>query len=92
MHHYTGCTGLSAQDLYHNLIRLDMEDFKTMETAALLHMLAKQTTVYESMLADGAVDANFLGCQSTIIMLQSEIISRIAVSWSAPQDALLPIS
>lgn len=55
-----------------------MKDFKSMETSALLDMLSKQTTEYATMLADGIIDENFSGCQTTVILLQSELISRIA--------------
>jgi hypothetical protein len=56
-----------------------MEDFKTMETPALMDLLAKQTTEYARMLADGTVGNNFAGCQATIILLQSELICRMAL-------------
>jgi hypothetical protein len=56
-----------------------MEEFKTMETAALLDLLAKHTTEYSNLLADGIMDERFLGAQATIILLQSEILCRVAV-------------
>lgn len=55
-----------------------MEEFKSMETDALLDMLNTQSTEYGNLLADGIMDERFLGCQATIILLQSEILSRVS--------------
>ena len=54
-----------------------MEEFTSMETEVLLDMLATQTTEYGNLLGDGVLVERFLGCQATIILLQSEMLSRV---------------
>jgi len=53
-----------------------IQEIQTLETTALVDMLAAYTTNYSRMLKEGSSDKEFAKCGLTIRSIQSEIDSR----------------
>jgi len=53
-----------------------MEDLKSLETGALIDMLADHTSQFTKMLSEGATDEKFKACETTINCIQLEIFAR----------------
>lgn len=53
-----------------------MENIKSLQTEALVEMLAKDTADYLKMRTEGASSLEFTACKKHITQLQDEILSR----------------
>jgi hypothetical protein len=53
-----------------------MEDFKTLPTDVLVNMLAQCMMNETRMRKEGSPGSEYIYCQTTILLLQSELLSR----------------
>ena len=61
-----------------------MEDYKSLDTHALIELLARHTEEYTSMLFKHDRGDAFYTCEKTIFLIQTEINSRAPKSDNSP--------